>query len=539
MRLPHISKKILMIILITSIASSLTGIYVLSLTILEPGLYITLRLYDVDRDKVFDVSSIIQRGDVIWCVKTDVIAPFISENDFVTILNKCYRGSGAAFISYNKIRPVIDSWINTYSLRNADVKGLISGMIISVFIMNISDKKILFKGFDVYSYKPYEYKDPKPVNIEITMIRGREHMYFITKILGASGLSYLNKASEISPEDRYYTWYEERQITIIMPENLTGSLPSNYFQNIGGKTYMKTPVLILENPQPNSAAIEASLSIKITDPSITVGVYATFTAGDIIEKLRSATLPSVSFRITDFTWGGNAYYFYLALMTYPQNPAGWLYIWARPIQKYTQYYICDETGCRKIEDRVYSLITDVWVIGSTIQGGVERGLPHQIIMNNFYSGTNDTGTLYIPGTPLDDSKLDPNEGINFGQIFPYYDTCGADFEVGIPLGALLAGAACAGLGIPTGGTACMVATAFASSFQLSLSFKGSSIYVGGGIMNYGQLPNTNIGYNVPVYIYMKISRYKYYVPPPWWCFWCSPCEYKVPAGIYFKAYPAS
>jgi hypothetical protein len=74
MRLPHISKKILMIILITSITSSLTGIYVLSLTTLEPGLYITLRLYDVDKDKVFDVSSIIQRGDVIWCVKTDVIA---------------------------------------------------------------------------------------------------------------------------------------------------------------------------------------------------------------------------------------------------------------------------------------------------------------------------------------------------------------------------------------------------------------------------------------------------------------------------------
>jgi len=51
MRLPHISKKILMIILIASITSSLTGIYVLSLTTLEPGLYITLRLYDVDKDK--------------------------------------------------------------------------------------------------------------------------------------------------------------------------------------------------------------------------------------------------------------------------------------------------------------------------------------------------------------------------------------------------------------------------------------------------------------------------------------------------------
>ena len=88
-------------------------------------------------------------------------------------------------ISYNKIKSVIDSWINTYSLRNADDKGLISGIIISVFVMNISDKKILFKGFDEYSYKPYEYKDPKPVNIEITMIRGREHIYFTTKTLGA------------------------------------------------------------------------------------------------------------------------------------------------------------------------------------------------------------------------------------------------------------------------------------------------------------------------------------------------------------------
>ncbi|MCI4457460.1 MAG: hypothetical protein JHC19_05250 [Desulfurococcaceae archaeon] len=124
MRLPHISKKILMIILIASITSSLVGIYVLFLTTLEPGLYITLRLYDVDRDKVFDASSIIQHRDVIWRVKADAIAPFISENDFVNILNKCYRGSGAAFISYNKIKPVIDSWINAYTLRNADVKGI-------------------------------------------------------------------------------------------------------------------------------------------------------------------------------------------------------------------------------------------------------------------------------------------------------------------------------------------------------------------------------------------------------------------------------
>jgi len=536
MRKDSTLKRILMTILILGLTLSLMSLFLLSLLSLEPGLYITLRLYDVDKDKVFDVSSIIQRGDVIWCVKTDVIAPFISENDLVNILNKCYGGSGAAFISYDKIKPVIDSWINTYSLRNADVKGLISGMIISVFVMNISDKNIIFKGFDVYSYKPYEYKDPKPVNIEITMIRGREHMYFITKILGASGLSYLNKASEISPEDIYYTWYKERQITIIMPENLTGILPSDYFQNIGGKTYMKTPVLILENVGSYSGVLMSSVDITLSNPSITVGIYATFTAGDIIEKLRSASLPSVSFRLTDFTWGGNSYYYYRATELYPEE-ASWLYIYARPIQKYTEYYVCDETGCRKIEDRVYSLITDVWVIGSTIQGGEERGLPHQIIMNNFYSGTNDTGILSIPGTPLDDGKLDPNESINFKQIFPYYDTCGADFEVGIPLGAIVATGICAGLGIPSGGLACTVAMAFASSFHVSLSFKGSSIYIGGGIENKGQYRGA--GYNVPVYISMRISRYKYYAPPPWWCFWCSPCEYKVPAGIYFKAYPAS
>jgi hypothetical protein len=430
---------------------------------------------------------------------------------------------------------VIDSWIKKYNLRDADVKELISGMIISVSVVNISDKNILFKGFDVYSYKPYEYKDPKPVNIEITMIRGREHMYFTTKILGASGLSYLNKASEISPEDSYYIWYEERQILIIMPENLTGILPSNYFQNIGGKTYMKTPVLILENPQPNSGVVSAWINLGTAQGSI--GVYGAFSAGEILSKLFNAVFPDVSFRLTgDFTWGGSTYYFTSKIDVNP-NDAKWMYIYARPIQKYTQYYVCSFSECAKLHDRVYSLITDVWVIGSTIQGGRESGLPHQIIMNNFYSGTNYTGRLYISDTSLADGKLDPGETIAFEQIFKYYDTCGGDFEIGIPLGAIAAIGICAGLGLPTGGTACMVATAFASSFQLSLSFKGSTIYITGGLMNEGQY--YGVGYNVPEYITMRISRYKYYVPPPWWCFWCSPCEYKVPAGIYFKAYPVS
>jgi len=541
MRLPHISKKILMIILIASITSSLTGIYVLSLTTLEPGLYITLRLYDVDKDKIFDVSYILQRGDVIWCVKTDVIAPFISENDFVNILNKCYRGSGAAFISYNKIKPVIDSWIKTYNLRNADVKGLISGMIISVFVMNISDKKILFKGFDVYSYKPYEYKDPKPVNIEITMIRGREHMYFTTKMIGKTGFSYISRSSEIRSDEEKYLWIEERIKYIIMPENLTKILPLDYFMNlyINEKVYMKTPILILENLGNYSG--DVGIFINIHSPNI----RSSFVSGDIFNRLlnsNSSSASDVYIRLGGYSWGCSECYFTDATLLSPKGfswSSAWIYLWSRPLQIFSQLFVCDQTDCIWVEDRVYLLITDTYVYGSTIKGGSERGLPRDRIMYILYNNTISTEKLYIPDTGLEDGKLDPNEFVFLCQISTYFNKYGKPFEIGIPIGAFIGAAMCPALGLEIVNKTCVRIMNFVSAFYLMIPTSSMTprSYLICGIQNYGKLENVPIGYNNSVYMYLRLSKYKYYQPPPLQCVWCPSQEHNMLAEIYFRSEP--
>ncbi len=61
------------------------------------------------------------------------------------------------------------------------MRGFTVEMIVSVIVLNVTSREVLFKVFDVYSCRPYESKDLKPVNIEITMIKGRKYMYFMTE----------------------------------------------------------------------------------------------------------------------------------------------------------------------------------------------------------------------------------------------------------------------------------------------------------------------------------------------------------------------
>ena len=202
---------------------------------------------------------------------------------------------------------------------------------------------------------------------------------------------------------------------------------------------MKTPVLIAENPVSYSGVVSASISIDLSSGELEARFA--FAPGEIISSLRNSNYPSVDFQLGGSTWGGTNYYFGNIVLLKPLQ-SKWVYIWARPIQQYWQIYKCTQLGyCWLVRDGVDSFITDILVYDTTIQGGQESGLPDPIIMANFYSGTNET-QLYIPGTYLDDGRLDPGEYVTLQQIIQHYDTCGSGFEVGIPVSALAAPAIC-------------------------------------------------------------------------------------------------
>jgi len=141
--------------------------------------------------------------------------------------------------------------------------------------------------------------------------------------------------------------------------------------------------------------------------------------------------------------------------------------------------------------------------------------------------------LSIPGTPLDDGKLDVNESITLQQIIQHFDSCGSGFRVGVPAGAMLALGACIALGLPTAGKACIAMMAVAGAFHVSLALEGGSIRISGNIQNLGN--HTGNEHNIHEFIDIAISGYQYARPPPWWCPNCGYCYYNVPAGIYIRS----
>lgn len=309
-------------------------------------------------------------------------------------------------------------------------------------------------------------------------------------------------------------------------ETLEGVLPSDYFKEVGGVKYMKVPVLIAENDFPlYSAAVAVAIGASEINPAI--GIYPTYTIGPNIAKAIKTpnypVFPSVTiWKGNGLVWGGEQYNFGRILVLHPagERSSGWVWVWARPYAEiYSVYDVWLEHGANYFHDEVTMAISDVLVEGDNIESGEEYGLPDDSLMQLLFSGTNETEV----------TRLGPGESITFDQIFQTCDTCGADFEVGIPVGAMAALAA----EVTTGGLATPVAAGL-SGFQVTLSAVGASIHIYGIIDNEGDDPGYAGDHDTVEIVYMRVSRFKYRADPPWWCFWCSPCYYDVPAGIYFR-----
>jgi hypothetical protein len=76
----------------------------------------------------------------------------------------------------------------------------------------------------------------------------------------------------------------------------------------------------------------------------------------------------------------------------------------------------------------------------------------------------------IPGTVLSDGKLDVDELIKLSNIFDWYDTYDQDFEIGIPVGAVLSGLF--GIGGTVGSFMNRLAVTFSSGHSASIFVEG-------------------------------------------------------------------
>jgi len=447
---------------------------------------------DPSTGKLVDASGILSSKDVMVELQINAIAPPTESEDIITLHSGVYAGKGPIVISTPLFQNLSREWILVYKSRSVDPSSAYSGLIIRAIAFNTTSKQMIFQVYDSISYSPYQVANGNSL--------------FVTIQAENSSAKALSIDASYSKSVMLSSKAEEKQIGIdsivdklvaqITPENLTSYLPSDYFMNVNGKLYMKVPVVILNNSYAYSATMNVYLSISAQSSGVIV-TYPTFsTTGNILDSIKNGQLPNVNFYMgSSYIWGGNTYNFQDSPIVSPLE-VNWVWMWARPVLSFYKVY---NMWQGYVGDEVQGIVSDVYVSGNNIQGGDTYGAPSQTIMNMLFNGTS---LNFV-------TILTPYQGVNLSQLFNAY---GSDFEIGLPIGSLLASAACLAIGAATGGIgdiACEVAEMFTETVGVSLSAYGSNVYITGFIQNRGDVPSVSNDYNTDEVIYVAVSNYTY------------------------------
>lgn len=505
----------------------------------EPGLYLEFRLYKSLGEGYVEETDVLRSlRNTTSCILMDIVMPEHAE----PLVAGCYKGVPIIRIPYSVIEPYIKEWRTLLSSWGVPAENVLNhevGLLTRLLVFNSTSNEILYYVLDSIPITLGDFDASHAVHYVIYARRGVQQVSYEKEVISFSAPNKLSPYEDLTTRavvrasgwscscGEFYCYCEELVVRST-PDDMTQYLPSNYFTVVNGTRFMKTPILLIYNQYGSSGYVTASINIESLDAE--VGARLTFSTGEITSKIAYGLLPSASFSLGSRTWGGKKYYYTRNLAVAPEE-VRWAYIWARPIYEIYKTYYCYLSDCEYLGDVARAYISNVWVVGQYIQGGKESGWPDNAIMNSFFSGTNMTWVV-IPDTPLNDGGLQPGESIALQSIVKYCDSCGDGFEVGIPAGAMLGLFVCSALGFGVGTPACEALLTFAGAFEISLELVPAEIRISGSLENEGSY--NGIGYNITEYVFMAISKYKYKVPPPWWCPWCTPCEYKVPAGIYFR-----
>ena len=484
-------RRILLLVLL-AVAVGL-AVYVFALRP-EPGLYLELKLL---RDGV-DESSLLDRGDVVWCVFAEAVAPPTSKEDAVKLVWGCFKGRGAVRIPYEALKPVAEGWERVCRDRGVDPSTFTFGLITRVVVGNASSGSVLYAATDSIPLNPATLLQARAWRVELKLRKGSPLIESETReTLVTPKLAQPAAAgAEGSIQPMQGGYYKFVVLYTVKPENLTSVLPPNYFNQSNGKWYVRTPALIVENkgnPMITSAVV-AGYAVRFR---LSVAV------GDILGKLISGVLPSITLQIGGTVWGARGVGLIDSLYACP-NEARWIYILGRPSLVVGKMYYCAVTpggeNCYWVHDRVEAYVFDVIVQSGQIVTRVEQGLPHSAIVNALFSGTRMRQLPAIPDTDLADGDLDPGEVISTIELYPNVYS-NASIGIATPTGALAAQALCVVLP-PTAGAACI---AFTSAIASLFSYE-TGVHVAASIQNWGQ---GACGTNAPVVVYLRESIYQY------------------------------
>ncbi|ABL87600.1 conserved hypothetical protein [Pyrobaculum islandicum DSM 4184] len=487
----------------------------------SPGITLRFELYEAGVKK----SDLFTRPDVVAAVFIRAVTP----DGEAVVFSGPTRGS--VHISAGALADVARNWTELLKARGHDPEDFFTALIVSLAVINKTSGKPLFYTTYFLDYHPakvvrgdreliYTLHIAKGrgewrghvVKVDREEKRGLFTSYSFTPL--SMKLPYVEPPKDtwcevVSPDPpAFICWYRKAWVGV---ENLTSVLPSTYFTTYNGKLYMKIPVIMAVNNYTYSGSVGVAIGTLPATSQVAVGA-ALAVPGDYG--------PSIS--LAGWSWGGRQYFLANGLFLGPTR-SGWIWIWGRPVFASYDVYYEGVLGRDYIQEENYFYIADIYISGSTIVSGKDFGLPQEVA-NLFYGGV-DKQQLVISNTALSDGALQPGEHIQFNEIFPYFDRCEADFEVGIPVGAVVL-AVLARVPVP----AVLPKDVF-PGIDISLSIQGATMYVLGSIKNYGDHPDVPTDYNVPEYIYAAVSKYQYTATD----IWGNTCLYQVPSGIYIEA----
>ncbi|MCY0890281.1 MAG: hypothetical protein OWQ51_04770 [Pyrobaculum arsenaticum] len=510
------TRRTLALVLIAAVALTT---YIVATNLPSPGITIRFEIYEDGRR----ITDIFTRSDVIAAVFIRAITPDGEVPVFIG------QTRGVVHVPAAKLGPVAKNWTDLQKERGNDPERFFTALIVSVAVVNKTSGKLILYATYFVDYPPAKIaRGDTEIFYTLHIAKKRaETRGYVVKVdreekrgpplgysFAALGPPYTEPPKgawcEYYPSDipTAVCWYRKAWIGV---DNLTAVFPSSYFAVYNGKTYMKVPVIMAVNNFTASGSIGIGISVLQTTAKISV-----------IASLAVPTDTRPSISLAGRSWGGELYYISNSIFLDPTR-SGWIWIYGRPV--FASYDVWYYVGpiTEYIGEENYFYIADIYVNNMIIISDQAFGLPSEIV-NFFYEGVTKQGPLTIPGTALDDGKLDPGEYLYFSDLFPYYDKCGADFEIGIPVGAIIVAAL-------TKNVQLTLATAAIKALEVSLSVEGANVYIIGHIYNYGDHPGVPNDMNIAEYIAIAVGKYKYTAKDSWG----NTCTYDVPAGLYIES----
>lgn len=401
-------KRKLLAFVISAVIITSVALFILPRLFAKNGIEISIVYFSEDHSGLANLQS----SEAIIYYQVFII----SYDDGLTEIAKGKVSSSKIFIGLNeKLRRVCERWLELPYGKNTLI-----GIEVNVWILNKAGNEILGPVIR------YKLLDPEKIlngGIEKVLININEESIPRTKIdkimnnIGSEG-GLLRHVESLD-------WLLEYEIT---PEDIAAKLEENGLNDwvkwVGGKAYIKTPILVIENKK-NSLGygvhITAAYDIAINEETTIEGSYGI--GNKILEKISEGlNLSELSLKLyngvkTVSRKISSGIYFIDVL---PGRTA-YIYIWTRPYFEHYRWYV---NGIRTDKEKFISYISDFLMEDSTkvLIESSYRPLPSTVLS----SISNSTEIITYK------DSLDVGESIDSWQIINYtYDIARVgDYDIG-------------------------------------------------------------------------------------------------------------